>query len=64
MELSLCLVGSTAGRFGERGHIAYAASKSGLHGLMRTLKNEIVMYIYAYSRSPEIQVCEVKARGL
>ena len=39
-----CLVftGSTAGRFGEAGHADYAASKAGLVGLMRSLKNEIV----------------------
>lgn len=39
---SLVLTGSTAGRFGEAGHIAYATSKAALHGLMLTLKNEIV----------------------
>lgn len=39
---ALLFTGSTAGRFGERGHADYAASKAGLVGLMRTLKNEIV----------------------
>ncbi|TKD02236.1 SDR family oxidoreductase [Polyangium fumosum] len=39
---SLVFVGSTAGRFGERGHSEYAASKAGLRGLMLSLKNEIV----------------------
>lgn len=39
---SLCLVGSTAGNFGERGHTEYAASKAALSGVLRTLKNEIV----------------------
>ena len=39
---SVCLIGSTAGRFGEAGHLEYAVSKSGLYGLMRSLKNEIV----------------------
>ncbi len=39
---SLTLIGSTAGRFGERGHSEYAVSKSGLYGLLRSLKNEIV----------------------
>jgi 3-oxoacyl-[acyl-carrier protein] reductase len=39
---SICLIGSTAGRFGEAGHTPYAVSKAGLHGLMRSLKNEIV----------------------
>ncbi len=39
---ALIFTGSTAGRFGERGHADYAASKAGLVGLMLTLKNEIV----------------------
>jgi len=39
---SLTFVGSTAGRFGEKGHVDYAASKAGLVGAMLTLKNEIV----------------------
>ena len=40
---SLVLVGSTAGRFGEAGHADYAAAKSGiLHGLLLSLKNEVV----------------------
>ena len=39
---SLLFVGSTAGRFGERGNADYAASKAALYGLVRTLKNEIV----------------------
>jgi 3-oxoacyl-[acyl-carrier protein] reductase len=39
---SLVFVGSTAGRFGERGHSEYAASKAALRGLMLSLKNEIV----------------------
>ncbi|MEZ4235747.1 MAG: SDR family oxidoreductase [Myxococcota bacterium] len=39
---SLVFTGSTAGRFGEAGHVAYAAAKAGLHGLVATLKNEIV----------------------
>lgn len=39
---SICFVGSTAGRFGEAGHSPYAATKAGLRGLVRTLKNEIV----------------------
>jgi len=39
---SLVFVGSTAGRFGERGHAEYAASKAALRGLALTLKNEIV----------------------
>ncbi|MCE9596042.1 MAG: SDR family oxidoreductase [Planctomycetes bacterium] len=39
---SICFVGSTAGRFGERHHCEYAVAKAGLYGLVRTLKNEIV----------------------
>lgn len=38
---SLVLIGSTAGRFGEAGHAAYAVAKAGLHGLMLSYKNEI-----------------------
>jgi 3-oxoacyl-[acyl-carrier protein] reductase len=39
---SLTFIGSTAGRFGERGHVDYAASKAALRGAVKTLKNEIV----------------------
>jgi 3-oxoacyl-[acyl-carrier protein] reductase len=39
---SICLIGSTAARFGEARHTPYAVSKAGLHGLVRSLKNEIV----------------------
>ncbi len=39
---ALVFIGSTAGRFGERGHADYAASKAGLAGVMLSLKNEIV----------------------
>jgi 3-oxoacyl-[acyl-carrier protein] reductase len=39
---SLVFIGSTAGRFGERGHAEYAATKSALRGLVLSLKNEIV----------------------
>jgi 3-oxoacyl-[acyl-carrier protein] reductase len=39
---ALVLVGSTAGRFGERGHADYAAAKAGLVGACLSLKNEIV----------------------
>ncbi|MCO4746169.1 MAG: SDR family oxidoreductase [Proteobacteria bacterium] len=38
---SVVLTGSTAGRFGEAGHAAYAVAKAGLLGLARTLKNEL-----------------------
>lgn len=38
---SLVLVGSTAGRFGEADHAAYAVAKAGLRGLMLSYKNEI-----------------------
>jgi 3-oxoacyl-[acyl-carrier protein] reductase len=40
---SLVLVGSTAGIFGEAGHADYASAKAAIaHGLLLTLKNEIV----------------------
>jgi len=39
---SLTFTGSTAGVFGERGHVDYAAAKAGLVGAVKTLKNEIV----------------------
>jgi 3-oxoacyl-[acyl-carrier protein] reductase len=39
---SLMFIGSTAGRFGEKGHAEYSAGKAGLYGLVRSLKNEIV----------------------
>ena len=39
---SLTFIGSTAGRFGEKGHSDYSVSKAGLYGLVRTLKNEII----------------------
>lgn len=39
---ALVFVGSTAGRFGERGHADYAAAKAGLVGAVKSLKNEIV----------------------
>jgi 3-oxoacyl-[acyl-carrier protein] reductase len=39
---NLILIGSTAALFGEAGHADYAAAKSGLVGLMLSLKNEVV----------------------
>ena len=39
---ALIFTGSTAGRFGERGHSDYAVAKAALHGAVKTLKNEIV----------------------
>ncbi|MFW9909681.1 MAG: SDR family NAD(P)-dependent oxidoreductase [Candidatus Thorarchaeota archaeon] len=39
---SLILVGSTAGLFGEAWHCDYSTSKAGMHGLLMSLKNEIV----------------------
>jgi 3-oxoacyl-[acyl-carrier protein] reductase len=39
---ALLFTGSTAGRFGERGHADYAVAKAALHGAVKTLKNEIV----------------------
>jgi NAD(P)-dependent dehydrogenase (short-subunit alcohol dehydrogenase family) len=38
---SIVYIGSTAGVFGEAGHVDYAVSKAGLYGLMLSLKNEI-----------------------
>ncbi|MEC7948021.1 MAG: SDR family oxidoreductase [Myxococcota bacterium] len=46
---ALVLIGSTAGRFGEAGHADYAMTKAGLHGLMRSIKNEVVQ-IDPYAR--------------
>jgi len=39
---SLILVGSTAGFFGEAWYVDYSTSKSAMHGMMMSLKNEIV----------------------
>jgi len=39
---SIVFTGSTAGRFGEKGHADYAMAKAGLTGLVKTLKNELV----------------------
>ncbi len=39
---SLILVGSTAGFFGEAWHVDYSTSKAAMHGMMMSLKNEIV----------------------
>jgi 3-oxoacyl-[acyl-carrier protein] reductase len=39
---ALVFVGSTAGRFGERGHADYSVAKAALHGAVKSLKNEIV----------------------
>ena len=42
-QAAMVVVGSTAGMFGEEGHAAYAAAKAAItHGLVPTLKNEIV----------------------
>ena len=41
-EGSLILVGSTSGIFGEAGHADYSSVKAAMHGLLATLKNEIV----------------------
>jgi len=51
---SLVFIGSTAGRFGERGHADYALSKAGLGGLVRTLKNEVV-HIDPYGRANMVE---------
>jgi 3-oxoacyl-[acyl-carrier protein] reductase len=39
---ALVFTGSTAGRFGERGHVDYAVAKAALVGAVKSLKNEIV----------------------
>ena len=39
---SLILVGSTAGVFGEAWYVDYSTSKAAMHGMMMSLKNEIV----------------------
>ncbi|MCY3411719.1 MAG: SDR family oxidoreductase [Candidatus Heimdallarchaeota archaeon] len=39
---AIVLVGSTAGVFGEAGHNDYSITKSAMHGLMLSTKNEIV----------------------
>ena len=39
---SLILVGSTAGLIGEAWYVDYSTSKSAMHGMMMSLKNEIV----------------------
>jgi NAD(P)-dependent dehydrogenase (short-subunit alcohol dehydrogenase family) len=39
---SLILVGSTAGIFGEAWYVDYSTSKAAMHGMMMSLKNEIV----------------------
>ena len=39
---SLIMTGSTAGFFGEAWYSDYSASKAGMHGLLMSLKNEIV----------------------
>ena len=39
---ALVFTGSTAGRFGELGHVDYAVAKAALVGAVKTLKNEIV----------------------
>ena len=39
---SLVFISSTAGIFGEAGHADYAAAKAALHGLLLSVKNEVV----------------------
>ncbi|WP_455143074.1 SDR family NAD(P)-dependent oxidoreductase [Candidatus Hodarchaeum mangrovi] len=43
---SITYVGSTAGIFGEAGHVDYSVTKFGLQGLVLSLKNEIVHLAY------------------
>lgn len=41
--VSICFIGSTAGKFGEADHADYSSTKSALmYGLTRSLKNEII----------------------
>ena len=51
---AICFIGSTAGRFGERGHAEYALAKAGLAGLAQTLKNELVQ-LDPYARANLVQ---------
>lgn len=64
---AMVYTGSTAAKFGEKGHCDYAASKAGLYGLMRSLKNEIVD-IDPYGRvnvvDPGWTVTEMTAKNL
>lgn len=64
---SIVFTGSTAAKFGERGHADYAASKAALNGLMRSLKNEVVA-IDPYARvnvvEPGWTVTEMTAANL
>lgn len=64
---SVVFTGSTAAKFGERGHSDYAASKSALYGLMRSVKNEITA-LDPYGRvnvvEPGWTVTEMTARNL
>lgn len=64
---SLIFTGSTAGRFGERGHADYAASKAGLSGLMLSLKNEIA-FLDPYARvnliEPGWTITEMSRRNI
>lgn len=64
---SVVFTGSTAAKFGERGHSDYAASKSALYGLMRSVKNEITA-LDPYGRANVVEpgwtVTEMTARNL
>lgn len=64
---SVVFTGSTAAKFGERGHSDYAASKAALYGLMRSVKNEIVdldPYGRANVVDPGWTVTEMTAKSL
>lgn len=42
-NLAIVITGSECGKFGQEGHVDYAAGKAGLqYGLVRTVKNEII----------------------
>ena len=40
--ISICMIGSTAARFGEAGHAEYSLTKAAMYGILRSVKNEIV----------------------
>ena len=51
-DAAIVFIGSTAGVFGEAGHVDYSVSKFGLMGLVMSLKNEIV----AIARSGRVNI--------
>jgi hypothetical protein len=59
----LLMIGSTAGRFGEKGHAEYAAGKAGLDGCCVSLKNEIVELDPYATREPDRARLDRHAHG-